>query len=63
MNKNNIKAARIKKGWKQSDLSKEIGICVNSIVKIEKGDYSTLKYPVMIKIANALNSTVEELFF
>ena len=63
MSEYKIKAARAKKGFTQSELSKRVGICVNNIVKIEKGDYSTLKYPTMIKIAEALNSTVQELFF
>ncbi|WP_317312265.1 hypothetical protein [Clostridium thermobutyricum] len=36
---------------------------MNTLVKLEKGNYKTLKYPLMIKLANALDTTVQELFF
>lgn len=58
-----LKAFRVKKGLNQRDLCKEIGIGLNSLIKIEKGDYSSLRYPVMVRIADFFNCTVQELFF
>ena len=58
-----IKGERNKKGLNQKELCKIVGIGINTLVKIEKGDYSTLKYPLMIKLANALDTTPQELFF
>ena len=58
-----IKIARIKKDISQKELCKSIGIGVNSLVKLEKGDFSNLKYPTMIKLADALGKTPVELFF
>lgn len=58
-----VKIARIQKNISQKELCKSIGIGVNSLVKLEKGDFSTLKYPVMIRLANALDKTPVELFF
>lgn len=58
-----IKSLRVKKGLRQREFCKEIGIGLNSLVKIEKGDYSSLRYPVMIRISKFFNCTVQELFF
>ena len=62
MNKS-IKIARIQKNLKQKELCNMIGIGVNTLIKLEKGDYSTLKYPVMLKLSSALGKTPKELFF
>lgn len=62
MNKS-LKIARIQKNLTQKELCEITGIGVNTLVKLEKGDYSTLKYPVMLKLASRLNKTPEELFF
>lgn len=59
----NIKIARIKKSLTQKQLCELIGIGINSLVKLEKGDFSTLRYPVMKKISEILETSIQELFF
>ncbi|MDY4604312.1 helix-turn-helix transcriptional regulator [Clostridium tertium] len=58
-----IKIARIQKNMTQKELCHVVGIGTNTLVKLEKGDYSTLKYPVMLKLSSALGKTPKELFF
>ncbi len=58
-----IKIARVKKNLNQKELCKIVGIGINTLVKLEKGDYKSLKYPLMKKLADALDTTVQELFF
>lgn len=58
-----LKSARVKKNLNQKELCQTVGIGINTLVKLEKGNYKTLKYPLMIKLANALDTTVQELFF
>lgn len=65
----NIKIARIKKGFTQKQLREKlvkefsIGISPCTIVAIEKGNFTNLKYKTMMAIANVLDSDVNELFF
>ena len=59
----NVKIARIKVNMTQTELCKMIHMSPNKLVKVEKGDYSTLTKNDMEKIATALNSSVQELFF
>ncbi|WP_346877577.1 helix-turn-helix transcriptional regulator [Clostridium sp. UBA5712] len=59
----NIIIARIKAGLTQKQLSKITGISHVTIGKLEKGNYDGISKGNMIKIAEALNSTVTELFF
>lgn len=61
--KRTIRIARIEKNLNQKELCRMIGIGVNTLVKIEKGDYSSLRYPIMIKLSKALGKTPQELFF
>ncbi|WP_138207760.1 helix-turn-helix transcriptional regulator [Haloimpatiens lingqiaonensis] len=58
----NVKLKRIEKGIKQQDFAKTLGISKATLVKIEKGEYD-IRLSLMKKIAVALDSTVEELFF
>ena len=58
-----IKIARIQKNLTQKELCAIVGIGVNTLVKLEKGDFSTLKYPIMLKLSSALGKTPKELFF
>ena len=62
MNKT-IKVARIQKGFTQKQLCEKVGIGVNTLVNLEKDNFQSLKYPLMIKLAKALDTTVAELFF
>lgn len=59
----NVKVARIKRGYTQRELITLINISPNSLVKIERGDYSALKYDTMVKLSKVLGETVDNLFF
>ncbi|WP_300381208.1 helix-turn-helix transcriptional regulator [Clostridium sp.] len=59
----NIKIARIKKGYTQKELSRILRISPNKMVKIDKGDYTNTTYPLMVKLAEVLDSTPYKLFF
>lgn len=59
----NIKIARVKAGLTQKRLSQKVGISHVTISKLEKGNYDGISKGNMIKIAKALNLTVQELFF
>ncbi len=59
----NLKLERIKRNMNQNEISKLTGVGVNTIVKIEKGRLDGIRLGTLKKIATALNSTVQELFF
>lgn len=58
----NLKLARIKQGIKQKDLAINLGITPQYLNNIEKGKTEPRR-DLMIKIAKALNTTVQALFF
>ena len=58
----NVKIERIKKGMTQLELSKKTGIGRITISKIEKGQFENVKLSLLIKIADALDTNVTELF-
>lgn len=58
-----IKIARIKCGYTQKELIKLLNISPNTLVKLERGDYSKLKYETMLKLSKILGETVDNLFF
>ncbi|WP_051158975.1 helix-turn-helix transcriptional regulator [Tsukamurella sp. 1534] len=45
----------------QADLAGEVGVSRQTVVSVEKGDYAPSVY-LALRIARALESTVEELF-
>ncbi|MGY5237620.1 helix-turn-helix transcriptional regulator [Clostridium tertium] len=59
----NVKLARIKAGLTQKELAALVGLSNVTIVKIERGNYDSITRATMIKIAKALNSDVQTLFF
>lgn len=59
----NVKLARIKAGLTQKELAAMTGLSNVTIVKIEKGNYDSITKSSMIRIAKALNSDVQTLFF
>lgn len=61
--KRTIRIARVEKNLNQKELCRIVGIGLNTLVKLEKGNYSSLKYPVMIRLSQALGKTPQELFF
>ncbi|MBO3323471.1 helix-turn-helix transcriptional regulator [Clostridium perfringens] len=58
-----IKLARVKLGLTQKELAKKVGISHVTLSKIEKGNYENLTLRTMLKLAAALKTTVQELFF
>lgn len=58
-----IKVARIKKGWNQRILSEVSGVGITSITKIEKHGIDHVKVSTLKRLAAALDTTVQELFF
>lgn len=59
----NLKILRIRRKITQSELSELSGVGINTIVKIEKGYIDSVSVKILKKIAKALGSTVQELFF
>ena len=59
----NVMIARKKKKLTQDQVCKEVGISRAYLSKIENGHDSNVSKEVMLKLANALDSTVEYLFF
>lgn len=58
-----VKIARIKKGFTQLQLCKIVKTSPKKLVDIEKGNYENVTKSLMERIAKALDSTVQELFF
>ena len=59
--KNQIKALRKSKGYRQEDLAAALGVTRQTIIAIENNKYSpTLE--LAMKMARHLGTTVEELF-
>lgn len=63
MNTSEFKLARIKKALSQRELSKISGVGMNTIVKVEKGNIDGVSVGILKKLAAALGTTVNELFF
>lgn len=57
-----IKLQRIRLGLTQEDFAKKIQMARARVVQLERGNYDSLRFREMKKIAKVLNSTVEELF-
>ena len=58
-----MKLIRIKKGLTQMQLREKSNTSINTIVALEKGQIDGVRVGTLKKIAAALNSTVQELFF
>lgn len=59
----NVKIARIKKGLTQAELCKIVKTSPKKLVEIERGNCDNVTKALMERIAKALESTVQELFF
>lgn len=59
----NLKLARIKKGLTQRQLGKLVGLSNVTISHMEKSNCDNVTKSIMIKIAEALDTTVQALFF
>ncbi|MBN1040087.1 XRE family transcriptional regulator [Clostridium botulinum] len=58
-----IKFTRMKIGLTQKQLREKSNTSLNTIVALEKGKIDGVRVGTLKKIANALNTTVQELFF
>lgn len=59
-----LKEARKSKGMTQSDLARKSGVSRGTIVALENGNQSVVtKTSTLIKIAKALELTVNDIFF
>ena len=60
--KNRLREVRIKKGLRQSDLAKRVGVFQSEISEIETGERKPSVY-LAKRIARALGVSLDELFF
>ena len=58
-----IKEAREEKGITQEELSNKSGVSRNLISRLETGDLKSTSTNTLIKIANALEKSVNDIFF
>ena len=56
-----ITAARIKRGMTQEQLASKVNLSLSYLQRVERGSIDA-KIPGLIRIANALNTTVDEFF-
>ena len=61
MHLKNLVKVRNQKGWSQEKLAVESGISYNTIIKIERGGIKNPKIETVIKLAEALQITIDNL--
>ncbi|TES93330.1 MAG: XRE family transcriptional regulator [Candidatus Cloacimonadota bacterium] len=57
----NLVKIRKKKGWSQEKLAREANISYNTLIKIERNGIENPKIETVIKLADALNVTIDDL--
>jgi len=57
----NLAKLRKQKGWSQEKLAVESGISYNTLIKIERGGIENPKIETVIKLADALRVSIDEL--
>jgi transcriptional regulator with XRE-family HTH domain len=57
----NLKKLRKKKGWTQEKLAREAGISYHTLIKIERGDIKDPRLGTLIKLAKALDVSIDKL--
>ena len=57
----NLVTIRKQKNWSQEKLAVESGISYNTIIKIERGGIKNPKIETVVKLADALGMTLDEL--
>jgi len=57
----NLVKIRKKKGWSQEKLAREANISYNTLIKIERNGIQNPKIETVIKLADALNASLDEL--
>lgn len=58
-----LKLRRISMNLTQNELRNRAAVSLNTIVALEKGNIDGIRVKTLKKIAKALDSTVQELFF
>lgn len=58
-----LKVERAKRDWTQTTLSEKSGVSRTTICSIERKGIETIPVYTLRKLAKALNTTVQELFF
>ena len=58
-----IKEARESKGMTQEKLAEISGVSRGTIIALERGEAKITTTKTLVKLAKALNTTVEEIFF
>jgi transcriptional regulator with XRE-family HTH domain len=57
----NLAEFRKQKGWSQERLAKESGISYNTLIKLERNGIKNPKIETVIKLADALKVSLDEL--
>jgi len=57
----NLAKIRKQKGWTQEKLSREAGISYNTLIKIERNGIKNPKIETVIKLAKALEISIDKL--
>jgi len=57
----NLAKLRKQKGWSQEKLAVESGVSYNTIIKLERGRIKNPKIDTVIKLAKALNVSIDKL--
>jgi len=57
----NLKQLRKKKNWTQEKLAQESGISFHTLIKIERGDIKSPRLETLLKIAKALDISLDKL--
>lgn len=60
---NRMKEFREKKEWSQVKLAEESGVSRQTIIALESGTVKECKTSTLVKLADALDSTVSAIFF
>lgn len=61
MHLKNLAKIRKEKGWSQEKLAQEAGVSYNTLIKIERQGIKNPKIETVIKLANALGISIDEL--
>jgi len=61
MHLKNLAKIRKEKGWSQEKLAQESKVSYNTLIKIERNGIENPKIETVIKLANALNISLDEL--
>ena len=57
----NLKELRKQKGWSQERLAQEAGISYNTLIKIERHGIKNPRIETVIKLADALDASLDKL--